>query len=93
MHSIDSIQHLTNFGRKRQLTFQTEFLDIDIVLPQSKIVLLKNCTFELANMLDGIPCPDNTSDYVHQRLLVVGIPKDKWSSHVQECICICAPES
>jgi hypothetical protein len=40
----------------------------------------------------GIPKPDHYFDYVHQRLLVGGIPSDKWRQHIQECARVCASD-
>jgi len=44
-----------------------------------------------ANALEGLPYPDNTFDYVHQRLLVGGIPKDKWAKEIKELARVTKP--
>jgi hypothetical protein len=41
-------------------------------------------------LMIGIPRPDGWFDYVRQRLLVGGIPADKWKQHIQECVRVCA---
>jgi ubiquinone/menaquinone biosynthesis C-methylase UbiE len=71
---------------------ECEFLGIDIVPLQSTTVLPKNCSFELANVLEGIPKPDDYFDYVRQRFLVGAIPADKWKQHIRECVRICVPD-
>jgi ubiquinone/menaquinone biosynthesis C-methylase UbiE len=69
---------------------ECEFLGVDIAPLQPTTVLPKNCSFELANVLEGIQKPDNWFDYVHQRLLISAIPADKWKHHIQECARVCA---
>jgi hypothetical protein len=66
------------------------FLGIDIAPLQPTTILPQNCSFELVNVLEGIPKPDNWFDYVRQRLLVGAIPADKWKQHIQECMRVCA---
>ena len=45
---------------------------------------LPNYEFKPANILEGLPFADQTFDFVHQRLLVAGIPPDRWQGVVQE---------
>jgi len=37
-----------------------------------------NCEFQVANIAEHIPYPDNTFDYIHQRLLVMGLTHESW---------------
>lgn len=37
-----------------------------------------NCDFVLGNISEEIPFPDNTFDYIHQRLLVLGLTSEMW---------------
>jgi SAM-dependent methyltransferase len=69
---------------------ECEFLGIDIAPLQPTTVLPKNCSFELANVLEGIPKPDNWFDYVRHRFLVGAMPADKWKPYIQECARVCA---
>jgi SAM-dependent methyltransferase len=69
-----------------------EFLGIDIAPPQPTTVLPRNCSFELVNVLEGIPKPDNWFDYIHQRLLIAAIPAAKWEQHIQECARVCTSD-
>ncbi|RKP08629.1 methyltransferase type 11 [Thamnocephalis sphaerospora] len=67
-----------------------EFLGLDVAPLQPTVVLPQNCKFELANILEGIPHPDNQFDYVHHRLLIAAIPKNQWQSYVEDCVRVCA---
>ncbi len=37
-----------------------------------------NYRFQAANILEGLPFPDGNFDFVHQRLLFLAIPADRW---------------
>jgi SAM-dependent methyltransferase len=71
---------------------ECEFLGIDIAPLQPTTILPRNCSFELVNVLEGIPKPDNYFDYVRQRFLTGAIPSAKWEQHIQECIRVCASD-
>jgi SAM-dependent methyltransferase len=45
----------------------------------------------LANILQGLPFPDGQFDYVHQRLLVAGIPTVQWPEVIRELIRVTRP--
>jgi ubiquinone/menaquinone biosynthesis C-methylase UbiE len=51
-----------------------EFVGVDIASLQPQSIVPRNCTFVSCNVLNGIPFDDGTFDYIHQRLLVTGIP-------------------
>ncbi|CAI2178760.1 19507_t:CDS:2 [Funneliformis geosporum] len=57
---------------------------VDISPVQPLEVKPKNVTFIQANILDGLKFADETFDFIFQRFLVGGIPKDKWSSVIEE---------
>ncbi|RKP06345.1 S-adenosyl-L-methionine-dependent methyltransferase [Thamnocephalis sphaerospora] len=69
---------------------ECEFTGIDIAPLQPTTILPQNCTFEMANVLEGLSHPDGYFDYVRHCLLVAAIPKDKWLSYVKECARLCA---
>jgi ubiquinone/menaquinone biosynthesis C-methylase UbiE len=69
---------------------ECEFLGIDVAPLQPTTILPQNCSFELVNVLEGIPRPDSWFDYVRQRFLTSAIPADKWKPHIQECIRVCS---
>jgi SAM-dependent methyltransferase len=70
---------------------ECQFLGIDLNSSKLKTPLPVNCAFEEADILKGIPYPDNSFDYVHHRFLILAIPKDKWPEYIRECMRICTP--
>ncbi|MGH2504736.1 MAG: class I SAM-dependent methyltransferase, partial [Ktedonobacterales bacterium] len=50
-----------------------------------------NYTFVLANLLEGLPFPDHTFDYTHQRLLFTAIPHDRWPGAARELVRVTRP--
>ncbi len=51
----------------------------------------ENYVFVQGNVLDGLPFPDKTFDFVHQRLLVAGIPLARWPGVVSELLRVTMP--
>ncbi|KAJ3123073.1 hypothetical protein HK100_011732 [Physocladia obscura] len=45
-----------------------------------------NVFLKFGNVLEGLPYDDNTFDFVHQRFLTLGMPKDKFSESLQELV-------
>lgn len=50
-----------------------------------------NYIYVQGNVLDGLPFPDATFDFVHQRLLVAAIPEDRWQAVVNELFRVTKP--
>jgi SAM-dependent methyltransferase len=50
-----------------------------------------NYHFQVGNVLQGLPFLDGTFDFVHQRLLVTGIPFARWPQVIQELIRVTKP--
>lgn len=50
-----------------------------------------NFTFIQGNMLEGLPFPDNSFDFVHQRLLIAALPTSQWLRQTQEMLRITRP--
>jgi ubiquinone/menaquinone biosynthesis C-methylase UbiE len=50
-----------------------------------------NYCFVRGNVLQGLPFPDATFDYVHQRLMVAGIPVQRWPAVVQDLVRVTRP--
>ncbi|RUS25025.1 hypothetical protein BC938DRAFT_472734 [Jimgerdemannia flammicorona] len=50
-----------------------------------------NCHFQIANVLDGLPFPDNTFDYVNQRMLTFAIKENEWPSLITEILRVTKP--
>jgi len=61
-------------------------------LARYKEEIAPNFLFLQANLLDGLPFAANTFDYVHQRVLVLGIPSDKWVPVAQELARVTLPQ-
>ncbi|KAJ1569957.1 hypothetical protein HK096_008539 [Nowakowskiella sp. JEL0078] len=56
-----------------------------------EIEKLPNITFTIGNVLEKLPYPDNYFDAVFQRLMILGIPKDKWEYEIQEITRVTKP--
>ncbi|HEX6818049.1 MAG TPA: class I SAM-dependent methyltransferase [Ktedonobacterales bacterium] len=50
-----------------------------------------NYVYVQGNVLEGLPFPDATFDFVHQRLLVAAIPEARWPSVVAELLRVTKP--
>lgn len=42
-------------------------------------------------MLEGLPFPDNSCDFTHQRLVIVALPTDQWVRQLQELLRVARP--
>ena len=68
-----------------------KFTSIDISPIQPSQIKPENFTFFQANLLDGLPFPDDSFDFVFQCLLVASISKDKWLAIINELTRILKP--
>ncbi|MBV9706482.1 MAG: class I SAM-dependent methyltransferase [Chloroflexi bacterium] len=59
-------------------------IGFDVADMQRTASPLLNYQFSQGNVLNGLPFASHTFDYVHQRLLVAGIPLDTWPWVVTE---------
>lgn len=50
-----------------------------------------NFTFLQGNMLEGLPFPDNSFDFVHQRLVIVALPTSQWVQQARELLRVTRP--
>jgi Methylase involved in ubiquinone/menaquinone biosynthesis len=64
---------------------------VDIEPPASHIQLPSNCLFTQCDVLKGLPFQDGSFQYVHQRLLVGGVPTYQWPFLTQELIRVLYP--
>ncbi len=68
---------------------------LDLVAPPSDTsnpdLRPQNYSFIQGNVLDGLPFADGTFDFVHQRLLVAGIPLARWPGVVGELLRVTRP--
>lgn len=47
--------------------------------------------FVQGNMLEGLPFADNSFDFVHQRLVIVALPTNRWVPQIQEMLRVTRP--
>jgi ubiquinone/menaquinone biosynthesis C-methylase UbiE len=59
-------------------------VDESVAARRTPEVLPPNYRFVAGNLLEGLPFADGQFDFVHMRLLVSGIPHEKWLAAVQE---------
>jgi ubiquinone/menaquinone biosynthesis C-methylase UbiE len=50
-----------------------------------------NFAFIQGNMLEGLPFPDNSFDFTHQRLVTVALPTNQWARQMQELMRVTRP--
>lgn len=50
-----------------------------------------NYQFVSGNVMEGLPFADNTFDFVHQRLLIAALPKERWPGVVRELARVTKP--
>jgi SAM-dependent methyltransferase len=53
-------------------------IDVSCVFPED--IKPANVEFAISNIAKHIPYPNNTFDYIHQRLLLAGLTSDDWES-------------
>lgn len=53
-------------------------VDCSTVFPED--IKPPNVEFQICNIAENIPFPDNTFDYIHQRLLILGLTDKDWDS-------------
>lgn len=51
----------------------------------------ENFSFIQANMMESLPFADNSFDFVHQRLVIVALPTNRWVSQVRELLRVTRP--
>ena len=54
-------------------------------------IIPNNYVFVAGNVLEGLPFVDGSFDFVHMRLLVAGIPHDRWPKVIQELARVTRP--
>lgn len=65
----------------------------DLVAPKAESTpeMPANYSFVQGNVLDGLPFPDASFDFVHMRLLLFAIPADRWPAVVRELVRVTKP--
>ncbi|GER87776.1 hypothetical protein KDW_19380 [Dictyobacter vulcani] len=73
---------------------QANILGLDLVTPlqkQSTVSFPRNCIFTASDVADGLPFMDKTFDFVHQRLLILGIQAKIWPGLLRDLVRITRP--
>lgn len=61
-------------------------IGVDVVLSSLPYPLPPTCIFSEANILQGLPFPNEQFTFTHQRLLVAAIPTANWPKVIQELV-------
>ncbi|CAG8745818.1 4408_t:CDS:2 [Gigaspora rosea] len=69
----------------------TNVVGLDISPHQPTQIKPDKFTFVKANALNGLPFDNNTFDFVFQRYLVSGYPKEKWPYVINELVRVLKP--
>ncbi|GAA5811120.1 hypothetical protein MFLAVUS_004549 [Mucor flavus] len=64
-------------------------IDASCVFPED--IKPANVEFVIGNIAKHIPYPDNTFDYIHQRLLFLGLTHDDWENSLKELLRVLKP--
>ncbi|KAJ3346855.1 hypothetical protein HDU83_002624 [Entophlyctis luteolus] len=67
------------------------WLESDITLNPSEFGTVCRAKIVAGDVTKTLPYDDNTFDYVHQRALSLGIPKDKWPHVIAELVRVTKP--
>lgn len=65
---------------------QAHIIGVDVVLSSLPHPLPPSCLFAQANILEGLPFPNQQFTYTHQRLLAAAIPAVQWPGVVRELV-------
>lgn len=65
---------------------QVTGIDLEEIQPLAEGTRPANYHFRPADVLHPLPFPDNTFDYLHQRLMLMSIPLDAWPEVLQEMV-------
>lgn len=71
---------------------QAQIVGIDIALTSLHAVLPETCVFCQADVLQGLPFPDQQFSFTHQRLMVLAIPAGQWPPLVRELVRVTRPQ-
>ncbi|CAG8751442.1 19777_t:CDS:2, partial [Racocetra fulgida] len=67
------------------------FIGIDISPMFPTGIKPPNLTFHTANVLKGLPFPDDHFDFVYMRFLIIAFTEDEWSTVISELIRVVKP--
>ena len=70
---------------------QAHIIGVDVAFSSLPNPLPTTCLFTHANILHGLPFPDQQFSFTHQRLLVAAIPVAQWPGVVRELVRVTRP--
>ncbi|KAF9111551.1 hypothetical protein BGX27_004773 [Mortierella sp. AM989] len=70
---------------------ETNFTGIDISAVWPTEIRPRNCRFQVANAIQGLPFENNTFDFVYQRFMILAYPAKDWPFIVQELVRVTKP--
>ena len=72
---------------------QARIVGTDLVAPKAEALaeMPRNFSFVQGNVLEGLPFPDASFDFVHMRLLLFAIPADRWPAVTRELARVTKP--
>lgn len=73
-----AIEMANHFKRASVVGFDISPPPVDLLAEKGMEMRPRNYRFVLGNLLEGLPFPDRSFDYVHMRALVTAIPHDRW---------------
>jgi ubiquinone/menaquinone biosynthesis C-methylase UbiE len=68
-----------------------QFTGIDIARLYPSEIKPENVSFVQANVLVGLPFPDNTFDFIHMRFMLFAFTLKNWEVAINELIRVCKP--
>lgn len=68
-----------------------QIVGCDITDTSFKTDLPRNCILTTGNILKGLPFPDQTFEYTHQRFLTAAIPAANWPGVIHELVRVTMP--
>lgn len=63
----------------------------DIVDTTNKVLKLNQFTFSYANVITGLPYPENTFDFVNLRFFIFALREEEWPRVIKEIIRVTKP--
>ncbi|KAI7864740.1 S-adenosyl-L-methionine-dependent methyltransferase [Spinellus fusiger] len=70
---------------------RSEFYGFDICALFPEDIKPANTHLQLANVTQRLPFPDNHFDFIHQRLLILGLTKSDWTKALEELYRVAKP--
>ncbi|KAJ3127383.1 hypothetical protein HK100_009781, partial [Physocladia obscura] len=76
---------------KTYLSAELHGVDLAPAVIEKAAKFLPSASFTAGNVITGLPFEDNTFDYVHQRYLILGLPKHQFAVAIRELMRVTKP--